>query len=131
MQSALTSLICQMKKAKQLLLRPLLVLFKDALGPGGAKEEEELCLRDDSQSRGPPLPCCMAAFGYTASSSLDYACCSVMEMCVLFQFHVCHFFELHELEGAAVHPCFKAESLGSLKTGRERPPALPSEFLTP
>lgn len=42
MQSALTSLICQMKKAKQLLLRPLLVLFKDALGHGGAKEEEEL-----------------------------------------------------------------------------------------
>lgn len=131
MQSALTSLICQMKKAKQLLLRPLLVLFKDALGPGGAKEEEELCLRDDSQSRGPPLPCCVAAFGCTASSSLDYACSSVMEMCVLFQFYICHFFAPHELEGAAVHPCFKAESLGSLRTERERPPALPSEILTP
>lgn len=83
MQSALTSLICQMKKAKQLLLRPLLVLFKDVLGHGGAKEEEELCLRDDSQSRGLLLRCCRAAFGYTANSFLDYMCSSVMEMCVL------------------------------------------------
>lgn len=69
MQSALTSLICQMKKVKQLVLRPLLVLSKDVLGHGGAKEEEELCLRDDSQSRGPLLPRCRAAFGYSASTS--------------------------------------------------------------